>query len=104
MNSVKSGGSRGWGLMTRLQRIRETLYPTRDGYCSEPIDIDDARWLLAEVDRLTVHDGAVEEMQRERDEAEGWLATTQAELDESKSEEKHGTAGDPAGNSDRPDH
>ena len=31
---------------TRLARIRETLHPTRVGYCAEPLDIDDARWLL----------------------------------------------------------
>ena len=37
---------------SRLARIREQLHPTRPGYCAEPIDIEDARWLLAEVDRL----------------------------------------------------
>lgn len=36
----------------RLAIIRERLHPTRAGYCAEPIDIEDARWLLAEVDRL----------------------------------------------------
>jgi len=29
----------------RLLRIKETLFPTRRGYCAEPLDIDDARWM-----------------------------------------------------------
>lgn len=33
-------------LETRRREIREKLYPTREGYCAEPIDIDDARFLL----------------------------------------------------------
>lgn len=37
----------------RLARIRELLHPTDETYCAEPIDTDDARWLLAEVERLT---------------------------------------------------
>ena len=35
----------------RIARIRETLHPTRSGYCAEPIDIDDARFLLSIVER-----------------------------------------------------
>ena len=38
--------------LARLAGIREKLHPTRAGYCAEPLDIDEARWLLAEVDRL----------------------------------------------------
>ncbi len=39
--------------MEPLLRIRELLHPTDTTYCAEPIDIEDARWLLAEVERLT---------------------------------------------------
>lgn len=37
---------------TRLAVIRETLFPTRQGYEAEPLDIDDARWLLANVEAV----------------------------------------------------
>lgn len=36
----------------QLARIREILHPTDETYEAEPLDIEDARWLLAEVDSL----------------------------------------------------
>lgn len=39
--------------MTPLERIRETLHPTRPSYCAEPLSIEDARWLLDRLDELT---------------------------------------------------
>jgi len=33
----------------RLEAIRETLHPTRRGYTAEPLDVDDAQWLLAKL-------------------------------------------------------
>lgn len=43
----------------RLRAIQEQLHPTDPTRCSEPIDIDDARWLLAELARLTQERQAV---------------------------------------------
>lgn len=34
----------------RLPRLRELLYPTDPTYCAEPLDIEDARWLLREAE------------------------------------------------------
>ncbi len=34
----------------KLARIRRTLYPEDSTYCAEPLDIDDARWLLRTYD------------------------------------------------------
>ena len=36
----------------RLARLRETLYPSDTTYCAEPIDIEDARFLLELVELL----------------------------------------------------
>jgi hypothetical protein len=33
----------------RLIVIRETLHPTRSGYCAEPLDIEDSCWLLGKL-------------------------------------------------------
>lgn len=37
----------------RLARIRETLCPTLEGYSAEPLDIEDAKWLLDELIDMT---------------------------------------------------
>jgi hypothetical protein len=47
---------------TRIAEIRERLYPTRAGYCAEPLDVDEARFLL---DQLTASADALAEARQE---------------------------------------
>lgn len=49
-----------------LQTIREKVSPTRVNYCAEPLDLDEAKTLLAERDALSAR---LAEVQKFRDEA-----------------------------------
>lgn len=35
-----------------LETLRDKLWPPDPSYCAEPLDIDEARWLVLEIDRL----------------------------------------------------
>jgi uncharacterized protein DUF551 len=51
-----------------MATIREKLYPTRRGYCAEPLDIDEARWLLMQLEtRLGRPVGPAETLEHLRD-------------------------------------
>jgi hypothetical protein len=45
--------------MNRIDRIRELLHPKDKTYSAEPIDIEDARWLLKQYELCLIYVAAV---------------------------------------------